>query len=161
MQFKLEHDAGVAVATACSKLNYLRAFQLVTVDFQLDPYLRGDNSLTIEDELVEAVANALADPLITAINDELQPEQDDPTTRIGKGELWVVHKPSPTIYTLGGAQIYAAEHEGIAIIGETSYDTSLLKNMYRARADWALARFGAIKKEHLDVDQLRQGDPPM
>jgi hypothetical protein len=156
VRFLREDDPAVAVAKDVKRLRYLGQFTPLGTDFELDNHMRSDGSLKNEEELAYGVASALSEPLITAAQAELQPEADDPSKRVGAGQLWVVHRSTPPVLTLGAAQVHIAGGDGIELYGQSWYDRDALKSRFLAKAEWALARVGQVKKEARDINSLRE-----
>ena len=49
----------------------------------------------------------------------------------------------------------------LACLGGLWYDNGTLRNMFTAKTEWSLSRSDGVKKEALDIDTLRQGEPPL
>lgn len=157
VKFMLDKGDAVKQAVESNVFRLVGNYQKMVLQFSLDEHMRGDGRID-EDELAEAVANAFSEPLIMAAEDELRTEEDDPVKCIGAGQLWVVHETIPVHETNGKGQVDFAEADQIGLLGQTWYDTDELKNIFTARATWALLRSGEIKKEAWNRFDQPSGD---
>jgi hypothetical protein len=149
-------DKGDAVKAAVEKkvFRLIGQYAKMVVQFSLDDHMRRDGSID-EHQLAEAVAGAFSEPVITAVEVELQPEEDDHIKRIGAEELWVLHDMIPVSETNGKGQAEFVEADQIGMMGQTWYDTGELRNTFTARVTWGLLRSGEIKKV-----AINRFDPP-
>jgi hypothetical protein len=125
------------------------------VSFSPDDHMRSDGSID-QDALAQAVADGLSEPVILAAENDLKPEEDDPLTSIGAGQLWLLHKVIPVPLTLGAAHVHFANDGKIGLFGQRWFDNRVLETKFTVKTVWALARSNEIKKENLDIDALRQ-----
>jgi len=148
VKFLLDNGGAIKRAIQDNVFRLIGSYEKPSLDFPLDGHMGPDGSLDV-DRLVEAVATALSEPLITAAKSELQSEGDDPIERTGAGQLWVLHKTIPVQDTLGAAAVHFAESDGIGLLVQTWYDMNALENRLMARAEWGLLRLGETKKTAL------------
>lgn len=152
VKFTLEKDDAIKTAIDRGVLRVVRSYAPYSLNFPLDPLMRSDGSID-EDQLAATVAVGLAEPLVTAAQHELQPEEDDPMTRIDAGQLWAVHKTIPVPDTLGGSKVNFAEKDGIGLLGQSWYEMKVLKQMFMARTEWGLFRSGEIKQVARNISE--------
>lgn len=117
-----------------------------TLPVSLDNFINPDGTYRL-DPLRLAISSGLSEPVIAKALEEFGHEDIDPLDRIGSGQLWVIHKTFPPYLRIeGGPEQYTAKTPEIHMLGQLSYDLSVLQNRFTARTWWVIARSNEMKK---------------